>query len=144
MCAPLGTRCSAGHCVTGNPLQACEYTGASGCSTCFLALIAAPLAAEMKQDANDVGCAPPEALHGRVVSGLGYQLEDVGKSQFQVGDLLLTIAAKDEYPLPVNEAWFAHHWQDMSLPTDQQPTEFAVTFWRPGERSLRSLTVTRA
>lgn len=143
MCGPAGTRCIGGQtCGIGNPFTVCEPSP-TGCTNCHYSLMTTD--EEMVQDAVTKQWTPPEgALRGYVVPGLGYVLKGVGKSQFQPGDVILTVAKKGERPEPVNSAWFSQHWEDMQLPKEQQPKEFEVTYYRPGSRALSTVTLTRA
>ena len=139
---PLGYKCNhvVCQCVIAFPTIGCETIG-DCCQNYFIGLMAT--SGKPTKDANNEWQPPTGAMRGHVIPGLGWQLDDCGYAgEMLPGDLVLTAAAKGEKPLPVNEAWFAHHW--LECQQKDAPMEYDVTFWRPGELEIRTLTLTRA
>lgn len=138
---PLGYKCNtvSCQCVPAYPLVGCEYVG-NCCRNYFITLMAT--AGMMEKNAVGEWQMPAGAMVGYMLDGLGYVLTDAGKSPLQAGDVILTAAAKGEKQTTMNEAWFANHW--LELQQANAPTEYDVTYWRPGERYPRTITVTRS
>lgn len=118
-------RCRQTGCTTSIPTLGCESTGI-GCFGCAIG------------DFAGRGFEGAHLTHGRFIKWtngvLGWLIEEPGETKLEIGDLVLSIDG-----FPANEAWFALHYCESSLPTKQ--TEYVIDYWRASSNQVETLII---
>jgi hypothetical protein len=111
--------------------------GGSGCHRCAIGDFVSRI--PFATDGYGKWLGNPDATHGHLLDKLGWVIDRPGKTDLQAGDIVVEINE-----MPASLGWFYRHAFEQGLDKDQQPTEFRLLFFRPGEMDLQTLTITRS